>query len=55
MSWIFKYLCDGADDCATGYDEDKFLCTAGKKEWSKCQIVKLSDKTKLQLWGKKFL
>ena len=26
---IFQYLCDGAADCVTGYDEDASLCTAG--------------------------
>jgi len=26
-----QYLCDGADDCADGYDEDKLLCTAARR------------------------
>ena len=25
-----QYLCDGAADCIDGYDEDTFLCTAGR-------------------------
>jgi len=26
-----QYLCDGAEDCATGYDEDTLLCTAARR------------------------
>merc|ERR1712212_93692 len=26
-----QYLCDGAADCVTGYDEDAFLCTAARR------------------------
>merc|ERR1719431_712630 len=26
-----QYLCDGADDCAQGYDEDPKLCTAARR------------------------
>ena len=26
-----QYLCDGADDCQDGYDEDKLLCTAARR------------------------
>ena len=28
---LLQYLCDGADDCADGYDEDDKLCTAARR------------------------
>ena len=34
-----QYLCDGADDCADGYDEDKLLCTAGRKHSKLLEII----------------
>ena len=27
---FIQYLCDGADDCDDGYDEDPRLCTAAR-------------------------
>ena len=26
-----QYLCDGAEDCSDGYDEDPRLCTAARR------------------------
>ena len=26
-----QYLCDGAEDCSDGYDEDARLCTAARR------------------------
>ena len=34
-----QYLCDGADDCADGYDEDKLLCTAGRRDPDSLPVV----------------
>ena len=35
-----QYLCDGANDCPDGYDEDPRLCTAGNRNVKKKQTRK---------------